>query len=319
MGGGYPRGGELINRCLAMNSCLQRRRDLGHDRGALEKAEPGRTGSASSLAVQDFRPISSTAAAGTDAATLPGGYVPVAAEGRRGVARDWAAAVVDQILDNSTLQDWAATQPARETLHGRGVVYAVTLPAGTAAQPTTPVVVRRNRHGGLLRWFTREYFLRPTRAPLELAASARLAEAGVPTPELIAYAVYPATGWLARCDVMTRRLPEGAELPAAWRTANAATREALLRAVAALLEALRRAQAWHPDLNLKNIYLTGQGLNRTAYVLDVDRVVFADKPDLAALNLNRLRQSARKWRRRWGLDFGEDALERLAALSRAHA
>jgi 3-deoxy-D-manno-octulosonic acid kinase len=162
---------------------------------------------------------------------------------------------------------------------------------------------------------TGEYFLIPTRAPLELATSLRLAAAGIPTPEVIAYAVYPAAGIFARSDVMTRRLPDGDDFPAAWKNASRADRNSMLAAVARLLKALAFAGAWHADLNLKNIYVAGTGSDVTAYLLDVDRVTFPEGSDIAARNFKRLERSARKWRTRWGLDFDEDSLGQLAALA----
>lgn len=196
-------------------------------------------------------------------------------------------------------------------MRGRGVIYAVDLPT----IPAIPVVVRRNRHGGLLHGLTGEYFLAPTRAPLELATSLRLAAAGISTPELVAYVVYPAAGIFARSDVMTRRLPEGDDLPAVWKKESKEDRNALLVAVARLLSALARAGAWHADLNLKNIYIAGTGADLTAYLLDVDRVTFPGGGGIATRNFKRLARSARKWRERWGLDFDEEALSRLALLA----
>lgn len=239
------------------------------------------------------------------------GYVPVEVHGCQVVVREWAASAVIEALAEGTLHEWAALQPVREEMHGRGVIYSVDLPM----IPPTPVVVRRNRHGGLLQGLTGEYFLRPTRAPFELATSLRLAAAGIPTPDVIAYAVYPIAGIFARSDVMTRRLPAGADLPAAWQNASKVEREALLPVVARLLRALAAAGVWHADLNLKNIYIAGSGADRTAYLLDVDRVTFPDGGDVEARNLQRLIRSARKWRERWGLDFDEDSIEQLARLA----
>ena len=102
-------------------------------------------------------------------------------------------------------------------MHGRGINYGVMLPAGRDPGASTAVVVRRNRHGGLLGSITGEYFRAPTRAPLELSNSLRLIAAGVNTPEVIAYALYPAFMNLVRCDVVTRRLPEGGDFPEMWR------------------------------------------------------------------------------------------------------
>lgn len=239
------------------------------------------------------------------------GYIHLDVKGCRAVALDWAASAVAQSLNDGTLHEWAARQPLREEMRGRGVIYSVDLPT----IPATPVVVRRNRHGGLLHSLTGEYFLTPTRAPFELATSLRLAAAGIPTPEVIAYAIYPAAGIFARSDVMTRRLPAGDDLPAAWKKARTAERTSLLVAVARLLKALARAGARHADLNLKNIYIADSGADLVAYLLDVDRVTFPVGSDIAACNFARLARSARKWRRRWGLDFDENSLSRLAVLA----
>lgn len=238
-------------------------------------------------------------------------YVPLDVQWCQAFALDWAAAAVVESLNAGTLHEWAARQSLREEMRGRGVIYSVELPT----VPVTPVVVRRNRHGGLLRFLTGEYFLRPTRAPFELSISLRLAAAGVPTPEVIAYAVYPAAGIFARSDVMTRRLPAGDDFPAAWGKAGEEGRDSMLVAVARLLVALARAGARHADLNLKNIYIAGSGADLAAYLLDVDRVTFSGRSDTAARNFKRLARSARKWRARWGLDFDEDSLARLALLA----
>ncbi len=243
--------------------------------------------------------------------STPGGYIRLEVNGRVSVVCDWAAPVVEDALRSGTLHEWANRQTVKEEMRGRGVVYSVDLPT----IPPTPVVVRRNRHGGLLHGLTGEYFVTPTRAPLELATSLRLAAGGIPTPEVIGYAIYPAAGIFARSDVMTRRLPTGDDLPAAWKKAGRETRDALLIVLARLLAALADAGAWHADLNLKNIYIAGSGAGLTAYLLDVDRVTFPGGSDVAARNLKRLVRSARKWRTRWGLDFDEDSLARLAILT----
>ncbi len=239
------------------------------------------------------------------------GYVHLDVNGCQAVALAWAVEAVALALAAGTLHEWAGQQPLREEMYGRGIIYSVDL----STIPATSVVVRRNRHGGLLRVLTGEYFLAPTRAPIELATSLRLAEAQILTPEVIAYAVYPAAGIFARSDVMTRRLPDGDDFPAAWRKANKADHDSMLVAVGRLLANLACAGAWHADLNLKNIYIAGSGADLTAYLLDVDRVTFPGGGDIAARNFNRLARSARKWRERWGLDFDEGSLARLADLA----
>jgi 3-deoxy-D-manno-octulosonic acid kinase len=246
----------------------------------------------------------------------PNGYTQLTVNGKLAVACQWAAPAIRELLSNSTLHDWASAQKNHEPMHGRGINYGVILPATTGTGESTPVVVRRNRHGGMFGSISGEYFLPPTRAPLELANSLQLIAAGVNTPEVIAYAIYPAFMNLVRCDVVTRRLPDGGDLPDLWRSADASARKALLAAVAELLRDLAGVGAWHADLNLKNIYIAGHGLELTAYLLDVDRVSFPGGNDIAELNFNRLARSARKWRSRWGLDFDETSIEQLAAISR---
>jgi hypothetical protein len=250
-----------------------------------------------------------------DAYSLPKGYVRLKVNGRYAVACEWASAAIRDLLAENTLHEWAAAQKDHVPMHGRGINYGVMLPAGKDPGATTAVVVRRNRHGGLLRSITGEYFRAPTRAPLELSNSLRLTVAGVNTPEVIAYAVYPVFMNLVRCDVVTRRLPEGGDFPEMWFKAASSGREAILTGVASLLKGLVKAGAWHADLNLKNIYVAAQGSGIVPYVLDVDCVSFPGCNDIAERNFNRLARSARKWRTKWGLDFDEKTLERLAALT----
>ncbi len=241
---------------------------------------------------------------------VPKGYASLHVRGRRAVACEWAVEAVSEALAAGTLYEWAGGQSVREEMRGRGAVYAVVLPT----EPVTPVVVRRNSHGGLLRSLMGEYFLLPTRAPRELDITLRLTAAGIPTPEVVAYGVYPVAGLCARSDMMTRRLPAGGDAPAVWQRSDAAGRERIIGAMSRLLMALGTVGACHGDLNLKNIYIAGTGEELTAYLLDVDRVTFPGG-DAAPRNFARLARSIRKWRSRWGLDFTEEALARLAAVT----
>lgn len=255
------------------------------------------------------------------ATALPSGY----ARSRHGaveiVARDWATTALSQALDaHGSLFRWAEAQPNRHALRGRGVAWAVTLPAGEGTPVGTPVVVRHTRHGGVFATLTGDLFPLPTRAPRELATAVLLAERGVPTPEVIAYAIHPVAGILARSDMVTRRLPDGSDFPEAWRAApSPAARDAIIDAVATLLRALSASGAQHADLNVKNIYIAGEGAASIAYVLDVDRVSFVKDAQVAARNFARLARSARKWNAERRLDFGDDALMRLATRSWADA
>jgi 3-deoxy-D-manno-octulosonic acid kinase len=240
---------------------------------------------------------------------LPPGYEAIEIRGARVAALASLAAPVKVALTGGTLYDWAAGRAGALALAGRGTAWSTTLPNGTE------VVVRHSRHGGLLAPLTGDLFLPPSRAPQELATAVRLARAGVATPEVAVVAVYPALGVFCRADVATRTL-RGSDFPAAWRAAaDEPARHAILDATATLLRAMQRAGAAHPDLNLKNVFLTGSGSNLTAFVLDVDRIAFgaADDPTVAGRNIARMVRSARKWRAQWGLQIGEDHILRLAA------
>jgi 3-deoxy-D-manno-octulosonic acid kinase len=234
-------------------------------------------------------------------ALAPPGYESFLVGRARVVARQPLTGAVRSAMASSTLHEFASRQPGASALAGRGTAWAAALPNGV------DVVVRHARHGGALAGLTGDLFLAPTRAPLELAIALRLAAAGVPTPEVVAYAVYPVLGPLARADVATRAL-RGADFPDAWRaTSDGAARQSLLAALAALLRALRAAGALHPDLNLKNVFIAPGAGVPTAFVLDVDRVEFGEPGSarIAAENLARLMRSARKWRKRWNLDIDE--------------
>jgi 3-deoxy-D-manno-octulosonic acid kinase len=175
-------------------------------------------------------------------------------------------------------------------MQGRATAWATTLPNGVEA------AVRHSQHGGLLARLTGDWFLAPTRAPRELAAALRLANAGVPTPDVLAYAVYPAFGPFVRADVATRLL-HGRALPDAWVAATTdGARWALVEALAGLLGALRQAGALHPDLNVRNVFIVDAVSGPAAAVLDVDRVVFGapGSAGLAEQNLQRLVRSMQK-------------------------
>ena len=239
---------------------------------------------------------------------LPAGYLHVAAFGRRAVVHAREAEDVREVLaQGTTLHDWAASAPDRREYVGREFAYGVDLP-----RSRTGVIVRHSRHGGALQGLTQDRWLGAGRAPHELAASIRLAGAGVPTPRILGYAVYPAAFGLSRVDVLIAELRDSRDL-AAVIAERGGFGDELLDPVATLLATLARAGARHEDLNLKNVLVT-RGDPEIAWAIDVDRVVF-DVPRVRALeaNLARLVRSARKWRMGRGLPFSD---ERLATLAR---
>ena len=103
----------------------------------------------------------------------------------RAVALVECADTIREVLATRSLYTWAATQPGAEPMAGRATAWAAVLP------PAIEVVVRRSRHGGAFAALTGELFRAP-RAAHELAVSLRLSRLGVPTPKIMAYALYPA-------------------------------------------------------------------------------------------------------------------------------
>jgi hypothetical protein len=224
--------------------------------------------------------------------SLPVGYVYLSSTHGQGVASESLAAPLSKLLDSGAVYEHAGKDPDKRTLVGRGPAYAIRL-AGT------PLVVRHARHGGLLAWLTRDLFMPPTRAPYELSVSIRLREAGVPTPEVLAYIVYPAGPMFRRADIVTREIQAGIDLGSCLGAdaPDDIDRRAVWDAVRTLIVSLGRVGAFHADLNVKNILITGANTPAPlAYALDVDRVVWRKPGDPAVVRANtaRLHRSAEK-------------------------
>jgi 3-deoxy-D-manno-octulosonic acid kinase len=244
-------------------------------------------------------------------APLPPGYTALELERGTAVVLDALANPLASALRAGSFYGYAAAQPAARVLRGRGAAYAVPLPDGV-----TRVVVRRSRHGGLFAPITGDRFFGRTRAPHELDVALRLAHAGVPTPQLLAYAIYPAGPFTSRADVVTREVPDSADLVATLASrAPGSTSRPILRAVAELLAALSRAGARHPDLNMRNVLIAHANAGEIrAMALDVDRVWF-DTPGsrhVTERNVRRLARSARKVARRHDVRVEESDLQWLS-------
>lgn len=225
--------------------------------------------------------------------SLPAGFVRVASGRCLAVVRADLRPDADAMLAEGTLYEAAARDLAARRYVGRGVAYAISLPVSG-----TRVVVRHNRHGGLLAPLTRDFFLPPTRAPYELAVSLRLAELGVRTADVLMYGVQRSALALRRSDVVTREIAGGHDLATfMMREVPRHERAAAWAAARELVLALNAAGARHHDLNVKNILVAPGERGLVAWVLDVDRVDFGE-PGSAAVrrgNAERLLRSARKW------------------------
>ena len=246
-------------------------------------------------------------------AAAPDGYTRFQLPGADVVALGDVADAVRHAVGDGSLYGYAAAHPARRELRGRGIAYAVPLPDGV-----TRVVIRHSRHGGLLAPLTGDRFVAPTRAPRELRTALRLAGAGVETPQVIAYAIYP-TGLFRRSDVATREVTGGTDLAALLAVPHApGDMRAILDATAALLRALEKAGARHPDLNLANVLIVERpDGTRQALVLDVDRVVFGRAGDrsIGEANVRRLVRSAHKRRAAGVMAASDEDLTTLARVA----
>jgi Lipopolysaccharide kinase (Kdo/WaaP) family len=264
---------------------------------------------------------------------LPPGYDRLHVGRATAVAAREVAPLVREALAMGTLYDFARRRPDAHELTGRQPAYAILHPAGDAR-----MVVRHNRHGGFLAALTGDRFLPPTRAPHEFALSTRLTAADVPTPRLLAYAVYRA-GIFARSDVVTRMAWPSWDLARALAEATVETRRRDLDLTATLVATLSRAGARHHDLNAKNVLIgvldgsmagggsapagdrpvpppAPAGARLQAIVLDVDRVTFDWAPELAlAHNLARLDRSLRKRRALFPEPISNDEIATLARVA----
>ena len=177
---------------------------------------------------------------------------------------------------------------------GRGPLEAIRLRDGETA------LVRRYRHGGLLRALTGGcFFSWPPRPFRELAITEELRRRGFRTVEVYAACVQRLSGPFYRGCLVTRELPDAKDLWAALQDdlAGRGTLRAVLKATAETLRDMHREGVYHSDLNLKNLLVRFRGEGVDSYVIDFDKakLFLGGLPQpLAQKNLNRLRRSALK-------------------------
>lgn len=245
-------------------------------------------------------------------ADLPPGFVRFAIDGSDVVCAEAVADSIREALRGATLFEYAAAHPEARTLVGRGVVFAVPLPGNGGR-----AVVRHNRHGGMFARVTRDLFRGATRAPRELQISERLREYGVPTPPMLAFAIYPVLAGFKRVDVVTREVTNSADLSAAFMSPDVDRRARAVRAAADLVLTMSNVGARHSDLNVKNVLLQANDDGSVSpFVLDVDCVTFDEPEIVLELNLARLLRSAKKWQTLHGAVVTDTELDELAGLVR---
>ena len=210
---------------------------------------------------------------------------------------DVATAVRGALAATGSLHRWAARQPGHRTFEGRGEVYGVALGPVRAA-------VRHARHGGVLAPLLGDRFLGQPRFHREAALARLLADGGLRTPAVLAGVRYGA--WpFHRADIATE-LIEGADLVSLFygdRPPEGGARVAVLEAVGHLVRRLHDLGYVHPDLQLRNVVVTGSRTpSPVAWLIDLDtcRPMRGDAEAERARNLARFDRSWAKWNHKRG-------------------
>lgn len=245
---------------------------------------------------------------------LPEGYRSYAVGSAVLVTRpDYFVFVRDALHRFGRFHAYAAALPGAVPLRGRGATWQIEGPGGKW-------VVRGYRRGGAVaRVLGDRYFrLGASRPYAELWASVRARERGIATPEVLAYAVYPA-GMFTRADLATRYIEGGRDLAAVLFSDGAEElKQQACEAAGRMVRALGRAGVRHVDLNLKNLMFVPDGAP-SMWVLDLDRCeVTKDGSEVSAQPmLARLLRSLEKWERQVGRRVDPALRGALEAGSRA--
>jgi hypothetical protein len=225
---------------------------------------------------------------------LPQDYDTWMFGGGMAVCRREAAGDLRALLHETTLYDWAARQPGRESFTGRGAAYGVSL-------GSRRLVVRHARHGGALAPLLRDRYLGPPRFLREIAMSQHLQGCGIATPTVVAGVLYR-SGVGHRADIATERV-DGRDLAEIFFGAAPPTGELRNEILSATGKAIRRLHDCgliHPDLQLRNVLIEDPSPSLSAppspsaWLLDIDTCRAVRKGDDASLRWN-LRRFARSW------------------------
>jgi 3-deoxy-D-manno-octulosonic acid kinase len=207
-------------------------------------------------------------------------------------AHEDAIAYVETALQSVRLHEWAARQKGALRLEGRGAAHSVPAPC-PGPDRAARWVVRHYRRGGAIApllgdRYARVGELRPVR---ELRASVEARARGVPTPAVVAGAVYP-VALFYRADLVTELVADAVPLAdVVFRSGSDAT-GALLRA-GRLVHRLEEARVFHSDLNARNV-LVGGVAEAWAVDLDACRVLDAHDGTIGVRMRKRLERSLKK-------------------------
>lgn len=225
-------------------------------------------------------------------------------------ALPWLEGLLEAGLE---IHAWAGNHPARRDLGGRGRTWSVPAPDGGGGR----WVVRHYFRGGLAaRWLRdRHLALGEPRPFAEARASHEARRRGIPTPEVVAGAVYP-EGIFYRADLVTGEIPHALDLASllASPPSSVGMCDALL-AAGALVRRLEVQGIFHPDMHAGNVVIQAMGGGAQAHLVDLDRCCAPSLgvPAPAFPMRRRLERSLRKLERRRGFALPPSAWDALRA------
>ena len=239
----------------------------------------------------------------------PGAWVLTRAE-----AAPWVRYVLE---GGGSLHAAAASDRNAVIQEGRRPVFIIPakLPPDRRKGAAARWAVKRFARGGrVLPTLLGDRYLRigAPRPVLETHASEEARERGIPTPRIMAAAVYP-LGWFYRGDLVTEYVAEATDLVEALfdtrrkGAGGAAERLDALKAAGSLIRTMARAGLRHGDLHAGNVLLQWEGTAPRAQILDLDqaRVLPRGKFTSVGPMLRRLERSLRKWEGRTGLRLSD--------------
>ena len=248
----------------------------------------------------------------------PAGFEIVDHPGVSVLARPSAIPWVRYVLESGlTLHEAAGNDRASLIIDGRKPVFLIPakFPSGGSGEGQERWVVRRFARGGRLlpRLLGDRYLDVGTPRPIhEVAISEEARRRGIPTPAVVAAAVYSA-GTFYRGDLVTEFVTDATDLMEALfdtrrkGLGGAVERLDSLRATGGLIRTLARAGLQHGDLHAGNILLQWEGVSPNPFILDLGRSRFLTGRKQADPGpmFRRLRRSLRKWEGRTGLRLSE--------------
>lgn len=179
-------------------------------------------------------------------------------------------------------------------------------------------LVRRFRHGGLLRGVRGERYFDAERPFREAALAEELQRRGVPTARVLAARAQALRfgGW--RLELVVRRIPEARDMGVLMENARARGERlpgVLLRAVGALVRRMHDQGFLHADLQPNNLLVVGEPSSAQLVVLDLDGSAFHTALSLEqrAANLARFVRFIMRREARDGLSLTRTDWQRLLA------